>query len=70
MRPRKSMRRKDWLGIALKTMGVNETLVCTDRTLANIGSRLEVFFKVQPDRTYRTFRLRGEENVNHIKRMA
>ena len=67
MRLRKPARKRDLLGIAIKTLMVNDSLICTEATLDNIRPRLDVFLKVYPDRTYRTF---GTDRVRQIKRMA
>ena len=70
MRLRKPARKRDILGLAIKTLAVEDSIYCTDRTLSNIRDRLDVFFKVQSNKTYKTFQLRSEPNVQHIKRMA
>ena len=67
MRARKPVRKRDILGIAIKTLMVNDSLICTEATLNNIHDRLDVFLKVYSDRSYRTF---GTEGVRQIKRMA
>jgi len=67
MRQHKPRRKRDVLGLALRSMILHEEIICTERTLDNIRPRLAVFQKIYSPRVYADFVRNG---IACVKRTA